>query len=178
MKKQVFHKNVTVAILFSVFVMSCNERAVESMQELKYHTHVFGVFQVKNGDYLITAVKVNIDAFCKNYCEHTSASTFRDICLIKTDYTGTVLWEKIFQEQGDEGDFSAIVTTDDHLLISGNTGKDDFFDNGFTTNGFVAKFTTDGNLVWRKVIEAGRTQIFSAFSGLLKKGILLRIFPK
>jgi hypothetical protein len=164
MKRSAFIRNVITTVLFPVFFMSCNERAVESMQELKYHTHVFGVFQMKNSDYLITAVKVNIDAVCKNYCNPTSASTFRDLCLIRTDSTGTIRWEKTFQEQGDEGDFSAIVTTDDYLLISGNRGKDDFFDNGFTVNGFVAKFTMDGNLVWRKVIEAGRTQIFSAFS--------------
>ncbi|MFN8344459.1 MAG: hypothetical protein U0X91_05630 [Spirosomataceae bacterium] len=163
MKNYVCIRKTVVTVLLTAILMSCTE-VLESIQKLNYHTHAFGVFQMTDGGLLIAAVKANVEAKCKNYCDPTSASTFRDICLIRTDSSGNPLWEKVFPEPGDEGDFSAAMTSDGYLLVAGNRGEDDFFDNGFTKNGFVAKFTLDGNLVWRKTVEAGRTKLFSTFS--------------
>lgn len=164
MKRSVFIRNVITIVSILVGMTSCRKRFVESMEELKFHTHVFGLFQMTDRGFLLTTARSNIDAKCIYSCEPTSISTFRDICLIRTDSVGNVLWEKTFHEVGDEGDFKAVITADNHLLIAGNVGESDFVNNGFTTHGFVAKFTLDGELLWRKTQETSRTQNFSAFS--------------
>lgn len=164
MKRSAFIRNVITTVLILAGITSCRQRFVESMEVLKFHTHVFGLFQMTDRGFLLTAARTHIEAKCIYSCEPTSTSTFRDICLIRTDSVGNVLWEKTFYEIGDEGDFKAVITADNHLLIAGNVGESDFVYNGFTANGFVAKFTMDGELLWRKTWEPSRTQTFSSFS--------------
>ena len=126
MKRSAFIRNVITTVLILAGITSCRQRFVESMEVLKFHTHVFGLFQMTDRGFLLTAARTHIEAKCIYSCEPTSTSTFRDICLIRTDSVGNVLWEKTFYEIGDEGDFKAVITADNHLLIAGNVGESDF----------------------------------------------------
>lgn len=77
-----------------------------------------------------------------------------DIWVIKTDSEGRMLWSTAIGGSKAENAFSIALTTDNHIVIAGNTLSDDGDISGAIGNsdGIVAKLDLDGNLVWTKVL--------------------------
>lgn len=78
-----------------------------------------------------------------------------DICLIKSDPAGNVLWKKSYGGSGDEDGYSIIATTDGGFAFVGTTFSNDgdvTGHHGSTTlpDVWVVKLDASGNIVWQK----------------------------
>ena len=81
---------------------------------------------------------------------------FIDFFAIKTDVTGKVLWQKALGGTNLDIAYSAIETTDNGYIIVGETNSTngDMVGNLGQKDGFLAKFATNGQLLW-KVLTGG-----------------------
>jgi hypothetical protein len=71
-----------------------------------------------------------------------------DIYLIRTDSTGDVLWEKVYEKEGYQGGQAISRTSDGELLVSGGTSSS-------STRGmdvYLMKLDQDGNELWFKTV--------------------------
>ncbi len=72
----------------------------------------------------------------------------KDICIIKTNENGNVIWSKTYGGSQDELPRSIIQTNDNGFIIVGNTYS---FGHG-ERDIYILKIDTDGNLQWSKVV--------------------------
>jgi hypothetical protein len=86
-----------------------------------------------------------------------------DMWVIKTDSEGRKIWSTAIGGSKTENAFSIALTTDDHIVVAGNTQSDDGDINGAIGNsdGIVAKLNLDGNLVWTKVFGGSEYDAFA-----------------
>jgi hypothetical protein len=171
MKTNCFFQQAAYQLLLILIIIGCKP-ATEPIYKAKYHNDIFGIFQTPDGGLLITLSRINEEATncgfvkCKTYL---TASTFGDICLIKTDANGNVLWEKVVEEKSDETNMTARMSPDGNLLIAGTTST-----RGTNPNGFIAKFNLEGVLLWKKIFEIGVRAAFSISSeGAMVRSIQL-----
>ena len=91
-----------------------------------------------------------------------------DICLIKTNSIGDILWSKIYEEGIDEYASSVQQTTDGHYLIAGTTES---YGAG-ESDAWLIKADALGNKVWSQPY-GGRYDDFGAFVRLTSDGSYL-----
>lgn len=158
-------------LLLVLAMISCKP-ATEPIYKAKYHNNIFGIFQTPDGGFLLTLSRTHEEATncgftkCNTYL---TASTFGDICLIKTDAKGAVLWEKVLEEKGHETDMTARIAPDGNLLIAGSTGG-----RGVNSNGFIAKFSLEGVLLWKKMFERSPRAFYNAAFSISVEGTMVR----
>ena len=171
MKKKSFIQQMAVRLLPVLMMVSCKP-AAEPVYKAKYHNDIFGIFQTPDGGFLITLSRINKEATdcgfikCNTYL---TASTFGDICLIKTDANGAVLWEKVIEEKIDETDMTARMSPDGNLLIAGTASA-----RGTNPNGFIAKFNLEGVLLWRKMFEPVTRAFYNVAFSISAEGTMVR----
>jgi hypothetical protein len=77
-----------------------------------------------------------------------------DVWVIKLDYSGNLQWQKCFGGSGDEFVFQFIQTVDSSFVFVGSTTSNDGDVNGNhsidTSDYWVVKFDTLGNIIWQK----------------------------
>lgn len=169
MKTNRFFQQAACQLLLILATIGCKS-AAEPIYKAKYHNDIFGIFQTPDGGYLLTLSRIHKEATdcgsskCKTYL---TASTFGDICLIKTDANGAVLWEKVAEEGGNQTNMIARIAPDGHLLIAGTTSY------GANSSGFIAKFTLEGAMLWKKMSDPPRGFDSGAFS-ISAEGTMVR----
>ncbi len=99
---------------------------------------------------------------------------FIDIYLIKTNASGIILWQKALGGTNLDIAFSSIETADNGYILAGETNSTngDMTGNLGQKDGFLIKFATNGNLLWK--ILTGGTDIDGLYS--IKKTIDGKIF--
>ena len=75
----------------------------------------------------------------------TYAAGNYDFYLIKTDSSGNALWEKTYGGEGWDYSYSVWQTSDGGYIVAGNTSPD-----GSTSDGYVVKTDSEGNIIWEK----------------------------
>ncbi len=68
-----------------------------------------------------------------------------DVYLVKTDYSGNQLWDKVFGGTQDDLAFSVLQTSDGGFLITGSS-----FSFGTGGDMLMIKTNSNGNLIWQK----------------------------
>lgn len=94
-----------------------------------------------------------------------------DVCLIETDSTGTIYWQKTYPTVGGEVQLAMDNSIDGGVIIAGSV--EDFAITGSTLTAMVMKTDTLGDLVFRKVFDADRDKSFSKVIELRDGAILL-----
>ncbi|CAH0996806.1 hypothetical protein EMA8858_02941 [Emticicia aquatica] len=81
---------------------------------------------------------------------------FIDVFVVKTDFSGKVLWQKGLGGTDLDIGFSAVETSDNAYIIVGetNSSNGDMKDNVGQKDGFLVKYTYEGELSW-KVLTGG-----------------------
>lgn len=89
---------------------------------------------------------------------------FIDFYAIKTNAAGTILWQKALGGSNLDIAFSAIETTDSDYVIVGETNSNngDILGNLGQKDGFLVKFTSNGQLLWK--VLTGGTDIDGLYS--------------
>ncbi len=82
-------------------------------------------------------------------------SNTSDICLIKSDPAGNVIWKKNYGGSGGEGGSTIIQTTDGGFIIVGSSSSNDGDVTGhhgylFYSDVWVVKLDFSGNITWQK----------------------------
>ncbi|MEN9303179.1 MAG: hypothetical protein RL264_1608 [Bacteroidota bacterium] len=72
-----------------------------------------------------------------------------DILIVKLNSTGTIQWQKCFGGQYDEYSFNIQKTLDGNFIIVGSA-EDLNSSNNFSTNVWVIKINSIGNLIWQR----------------------------
>ena len=169
MKTSHFFQQAACQIVLALAIISCKSY-VEPLYEVKYHNDIFGIFQTPDGGFLLMLSRVNVTSSnCSRKCVSLMASSFGDICLIKTDANGAVLWEKVVEEKSDDVQMTARIAPDGNLLIAGNTGG-----HGMSSNGFIAKFNLEGVLLWKKMFELSPRAFYNASFSISAEGTMVR----
>lgn len=78
-----------------------------------------------------------------------------DIFIMNIASDGKILWNKTFGAKGEDIARSAVLTFDEHIILTGNTTSDDGIFNGQNRGHYdimVMKITKQGNLEWLKTI--------------------------
>lgn len=77
-----------------------------------------------------------------------------DICLIKTDYSGSIIWEKAIGGIDSDQAYHVELLSDGNYLIAGGTRTFGANDGGTTDyNIFVIKTDPNGNIIWTREID-------------------------
>ncbi len=80
-----------------------------------------------------------------------------DIYLVKINPDGNIIWEKTFGTPNSEMGFKIIHTSDNNLLVIGNTGK-------FVSSGdrdiYVIKINLDGTILWEKTYTSRGSNVY------------------
>lgn len=82
--------------------------------------------------------------------ESFGAGSFGDICLIKVNYDGDTIWNRVYAHPDQEVPFCLIETTDGEYLVTGTNE-----DNGNPRGLYLLKVNADGGKLWDKTIGAG-----------------------
>jgi hypothetical protein len=75
------------------------------------------------------------------------ADSRTDVLLVKTNSKGDTLWTKVYGGESFDSGINMIVTSDNHLLIAGQTQS---FGANLWGDIYVLKINLDGSLVWSK----------------------------
>lgn len=94
-----------------------------------------------------------------------------DMVVLKFSSSGTLLWNKTWGGTGGEIGYGTVLTSDGDLIVTGQTSSYGA-GNGDT---FMAKYTSDGNLLWNKTwggtgIEAIMATMITRDNGLVMAG--------
>lgn len=97
----------------------------------------------------------------------TGDSLWTDYWLIKMDYSGNEIWQKVFGGTKDDV-LSKILTINNQLLLCGLSSSDISFDKGENSKGFrdfwVLAIDSSGNKIWDKTIGSSGDEFNSNFS--------------
>ena len=77
--------------------------------------------------------------------------SYGDICLIKLNYNGEVIWEKTYIDPGHELPSHILETPGGEYLITGNNHEDGMDQ---VNQIYLLKVDTDGNILWNKIYGA------------------------
>lgn len=130
----------------------------------------FSIISANDGGYILVGATRSSDGdFTNNY-------GLNDLCILKIDDFGNLLWSKSYGGTGGEGGSKIITTSDGNYLIagasssndfdvSGNNGKDDFW---------LLKIDIYGNILWQKTYGSSEWDIaydiVETFDGYLSLG--------
>lgn len=123
----------------SVAVFKTNEMLDTLWMETNFNSVISfprDIIQTSDNNYVI---------LCKAYNESNSST---DVCLLKIDDSGEVLWQKYFGGDGTEGARHLIENDNGDLVFCGNTKP--FLEDRQT---WVVKTDADGNVIWDEVLE-------------------------
>ena len=80
-----------------------------------------------------------------------------DVLLSKYDANGSMIWSRTWGGAGDETAFSVEQTTDGGFIIGGQTTS---YGAG-STDAFIAKYDTNGNLTWSRLLGAASADLYN-----------------
>jgi hypothetical protein len=70
---------------------------------------------------------------------------FHDVCLLKYDSSGNLLWNETWGGSENDGGIGVAVDNSDNLYVSGYTDR-----NGFSCDIFLQKYYSNGTLLWNE----------------------------
>jgi len=120
----------------------------------------YSVIQSSDGGYVVVG--------------HTSLpGSGYDICVIKLDYAGDILWTKVISGPGIENVMSVIESLNGGYIIVGRTGPT--YIGGGNGDIYIAKLGLNGNILWSKTIggsgdDVGMSIIRSSDGGYVVAG--------
>lgn len=86
--------------------------------------------------------------------EASISSGSSDICIIKTDYSGAILWEKAIGGSDSDQAYNIELLSDGNYLVTGGTRTYGANDGGSTDyNIFAMKINPNGNIIWAREID-------------------------
>jgi len=94
-----------------------------------------------------------------------------DAWLIKTDFEGNVIWEKIFGDNGRDYVRCIEQTIDGGYIAAGI--KDRIYDEPESGKGWLIKTDADGNKLWEKVFTKGGNEGFYAVQQTIDEGYVM-----
>lgn len=144
---------IAICALGISLISGCNEDCPESIPALSEST-IFTSFDAQawdiqtapDGGFVVTG-----------YVADSNTSSARAL-LVKTTASGTVQWAEEFHGDGATQGRAVQVTDDGGYVVAGNTGAFLLYEGAVydPSDAFLVKFDALGNLLWSRIIVAGR----------------------
>jgi hypothetical protein len=138
------------------------------------------IIQTKDGGYVLTGTTSSNDGDFIGIKKGLNYNTFKgfdeDIFVFKLNYTGDILWCKIFGGSNDDKVFSIIETTDDGFVLTGgsNSIDGDFSElNKGKHDIIVLKLKSNGDLKWKETFGGSDNEVGSSIVTTNDDGYLL-----
>lgn len=100
--------------------------------------------------------------------------TSTDVWMLKTNNTGTIVWQKMFGGSGSDFPLKMQKTPDGGVVVVGSTDSNngDIPGNNGYTDGFAAKFSDTGAVLWTKVYGGDKPDSFYDIADMDDGGFL------
>lgn len=128
----------------------------------------FNIGQIDRGQSIITDFEENIVIAGTTYFQN--GPLIGDICVIKTDSTGNLIWSKLLGGSDSESPVSILLSADSGYIVVANSSSFNGSGNGEI---YIIKLDSNGNKIWSTVIVKSTGLNVHSAKGTMDGGFIL-----